>query len=296
MFDSRNQHILLLKKSYGGGDSNPADRRDTGVAFAIWNDIVGHLTGLPPCINDRLMSLHLPRLGDQLATIISAYAPPMSSSDTTKDKFYEEVQALFATLRRGCSHGRGAGSCWTIQTPSKFSDVHAIHQEWFDENNADFSNLLAEKNGLCKAYIDLRTDATKSLFLRCRLLLQQRWREMQNPWMLRKAEEIKGSAQLLRCDGTTLLTNKSQIQKRWAEHFRSVLNCSSVISYAAIAWLPQVDAINDLDLLPSLPETIRTMQQISSRKEPGSVAVPPQFYKHGGPWLIAELTTLFLEI
>ncbi|VDL99521.1 unnamed protein product [Schistocephalus solidus] len=71
---------------------------------------------------------------------------------------------------------------------------------------------------------------------------------MQDAWMIRKAEEIqgyadhnemknffkaikaiydprkKGTAPLLSSDGTTLLTEKSQILKRWAEHFRRFLN------------------------------------------------------------------------
>ncbi|VDM04479.1 unnamed protein product [Schistocephalus solidus] len=54
------------------------------------------------------------------------------------------------------------------------------HQDWFDYNNADISNLLAEKNGRHKAYMDLRTDATKATFFRCRRLVQQRLREMQD--------------------------------------------------------------------------------------------------------------------
>ncbi|VDL94465.1 unnamed protein product [Schistocephalus solidus] len=68
---------------------------------------------------------------------------------------------------------------------------------------------------------------------------------MQDAWMTRKAEDIqglaernemknffkaikaiygpciKGNAPLLSSDGTTLLTEKSQILKCWAEHFRS---------------------------------------------------------------------------
>ncbi|VDM01546.1 unnamed protein product [Schistocephalus solidus] len=65
---------------------------------------------------------------------------------------------------------------------------------------------------------------------------------------------------------------------------------------AAIDRLPQVDTNNDLDLPPSLPETIRAVQQISSGKAPGSVAIPPKVYKHGGPRQMAELTTIFLEM
>ncbi|VDL91859.1 unnamed protein product [Schistocephalus solidus] len=52
------------------------------------------------------------------------------------------------------------------------------HQDVFDDNDADISSLLAEKNGLHKAYMDLRTAATKAVFLRCRRLVQQRLRAM----------------------------------------------------------------------------------------------------------------------
>ncbi|VDL95823.1 unnamed protein product [Schistocephalus solidus] len=150
------------------------------------------------------------------------------------------------------------------------------HQDGFDDNDADLSNLLAEKNGLRKALMDLTTNATKAAFFRCRCLVQQRLWEMQDAWLIRKAEEIqgyanrnemknffkiikaiygpciKGTAPQLSSDGTTLLTEKSQILKRWAKHFRSVLNCSSAIFDAAIDRLPQVETNNDLDLPPSL--------------------------------------------
>ncbi|VDL88855.1 unnamed protein product [Schistocephalus solidus] len=185
------------------------------------------------------------------------------------------------------------------------------HQERFDDNDADISHLLAEKNGLHKAYMDFRTDATKAAFSRCHRLVQQRLREMQDAWMVRKAEEIqeyedrnkmknffkvingpciKRTASMLSTDGKTLLTKKLQILKCW------VLNCSSAISNAAIDGLPQVDTNNELDLPYSLPETILAVQQISSGKAPGSDAIPPEVYKHGGPRLMAELTTLFQEI
>ncbi|VDL91474.1 unnamed protein product [Schistocephalus solidus] len=77
-----------------------AERRDAGVAFAIRKHIVRRLTCLPQGINDRLMSLRLPLRGDKFATIISAYAPPMTSSATAKDKFYEDLHALLATVAK----------------------------------------------------------------------------------------------------------------------------------------------------------------------------------------------------
>ncbi|VDM04467.1 unnamed protein product, partial [Schistocephalus solidus] len=75
-----------------------AERRDAGVAFAIRNDIVGRLPCLPQGINDRLMSLHLPLRDDKFAGIIGAHASPMTSSGAVKNKFYEALHALLATV------------------------------------------------------------------------------------------------------------------------------------------------------------------------------------------------------
>ncbi|BHF85225.1 hypothetical protein SprV_1002838800 [Sparganum proliferum] len=194
------------------------------------------------------------------------------------------------------------------------------HQDWFDDNDAAIRKLLAEKNRLHKAYVDHPTADKKAAFYRSRRQLHQRLREMQDAWTARKAEEIqgyadhnewknffsaikavygpptKGTAPLLSADGSTLLTEKTQILQRWAEHFRGVLNRPSTISDAAIDRLPQVETNADLDLPPSLQETIRVVQQLSSGKAPGSDAIPAEVYKHGGPQLMDHLTALFQEM
>ncbi|BHF66326.1 hypothetical protein SprV_0200934200 [Sparganum proliferum] len=458
------------------------ERRDAGVAFAIRNDIVGRLPCLPQAINDRLMSLRLPlQRGGKFATIISAYAPPMTSPVAARDKFYEDLHALLATVskadklivlgdfnaRVGTDHTAWRGvlgphglrgsndngllllrTCaehrllltntffclserekatwrhprsrqwhlldyvlvrrrdqrdvlvtkaiagadgWTDhrlviskmrirlqprrrpqgkRPPGKLKvsllslPAHHLHfsnelaqrldnlpiaaaddaaaaaaeqasvenrwsilgrarrqhQDWFDDNDAVISNLLAEKNRLHKAYVDHPTADNKAAFYRSRRQLQQRLREMQDAWTARKAEEIqgyadrnewknffsaikavygpptKGTAPLLRADGSTLLIEKTQILQRWAEHFRGVLNRPSASSDAAIDRLPQVETNADLDLPPSLQETIRAVQQLSSGKAPGSDAIAAEVYKHGGPQLMDHLTALFQEM
>ncbi|BHF61078.1 hypothetical protein SprV_0100404900 [Sparganum proliferum] len=349
------------------------ERRDAGVAFAIRNEIVGRLPCLPQGIDDRLMSLRLPlRRGGKFATIISDYAPPMTSPDVARDKFYEDLNALLTTvskadeltvlgdfnarvgtdhtawrgvlgphglrgpndngllLLRTCAehlliltntffclperekatwrHPRSRQWHWldyvlvrsrdqrmccnelaqrldnllnavavadatdvaaenasvenrwcqlryTIQSTALavLSRAHLQHQDWFDDNDAVISNLLADKNRLHKAYVDYPTDVNRAAFYRCRRHLQQRLREMQDAWTVRKAEEIqgyanrnewknffsaikavygppaKGTAPLLSADGSTLLTEKTQIIQRWAEHFRGVLHRPSAI-------------------------------------------------------------------
>ncbi|BHF75067.1 hypothetical protein SprV_0501816100 [Sparganum proliferum] len=143
---------------------------------------------------------------------------------------------------------------------------------------------------------------------------------MQDAWTAHKAEEIqgcadrkelndvffaikavygpltRGSASLLSADGNTLLTEKTQILQRLAEHFRGVLNRPSTISDATIARLPQVETNVDLNLPPTLQEAFRAVQQLSSGKALEPNAILAEVYKHGGPQLMDHLTTLFQEM
>ncbi|BHF69047.1 hypothetical protein SprV_0301208800 [Sparganum proliferum] len=73
---------------------------------------------------------------------------------------------------------------------------------------------------------------------------------------------------LFSSNGVTLLIERTQILKRWAEHFKDVVNSPLTISDSAIVRLSQVETNVDLDLPPSLHGTIRTDQQFPSAKAP----------------------------
>ncbi|BHF80951.1 hypothetical protein SprV_0702408000 [Sparganum proliferum] len=46
------------------------------------------------------MSLRLPLRGGKFASIIRAYAPPMTNPDTARDKFYEDLHTLLTTVSK----------------------------------------------------------------------------------------------------------------------------------------------------------------------------------------------------
>ena len=97
----------------------------------------------------------------------------------------------------------------------------------------------------------------------------------------------------IREDGTSLLTYKEAILKRWAEHFDGILNRPSSINDEAINRLPQVECNPLLDEFPSVSETVKAIKLLSSSKALGSVSIPSETYTAGGPPVAEKLTELF---
>ena len=136
---------------------------------------------------------------------------------------------------------------------------------------------------------------------------------MQYSWLSKKAEELQsfadrkdmkkfhdavktifgpkssGATPLLSADGSTLLTDKDAILKRWAEHFNSLLNRPSSVNGNAINRLPQIECNVLLDEFPTVTETRKAIQHLSSGKTPGTDVIPAEVYKTGG-LLMAEKT------
>ena len=133
------------------------------------------------------------------------------------------------------------------------------HQDWFDENDKEIQGLLEEKHQKHKAYLrNTSSVSSKTANSNICKTVQTRLRDMQDSWLRKKADEIQsfadrkdmkkffdalktvygpqssGTTPLLSADGTSLLTDKEAILKRWAEHFDGVLNQPSSINDEAI--------------------------------------------------------------
>nr|VZI40047.1 unnamed protein product [Spirometra erinaceieuropaei] len=77
-----------------------AERRDACVVFVNQNDIVGRMPCLPQIINERLMSRRLPLQGGKFVSIVSVYAPPMTSPVAARDKFYGDLHTLMTSVSK----------------------------------------------------------------------------------------------------------------------------------------------------------------------------------------------------
>jgi len=170
-------------------------------------------------------------------------------------------------------------------------------QDWFDENDVEIQALLAEKHKLHRAYqSDPSSTDKKNAFTSVRRSVQCKLRQMQDSWLSAKADEIQsyadkndtkhfykalnaiygprstGTSPLLSSDGTALITEKSKILERWAEHFKAVLNRPSSINEEAITRLPQVNINTTMDVQPLV---VKHQEQMVSRQRYSKLVVPP---------------------
>ena len=124
------------------------------------------------------------------------------------------------------------------------------------------------------------------------LQTERTWKKFFDALKTEYGPQSSGTTPLLRADGTSLLTEKEAILKRWAEHFDGVLNRPSSINVEAINRLPQVECNPLLDELPTVSETVKAIKLLSSGKAPGSDAILAEIYKRGGPPVAEKLTVI----
>ena len=72
------------------------EHRIHGVGFAIKSTFLRKLPVTPVGISERLMSMRVPLVKNRYVTLISCYAPTLTSSEDSKDQFYEELDNLLS--------------------------------------------------------------------------------------------------------------------------------------------------------------------------------------------------------
>ena len=194
--------------------------------------------------------------------------------------------------------------------------VSRKQQVWFDENNKEIQGLLEEKHQNTRHTLVIPALSNKAAYSNICKTVQTRLRDMQDSRLSTKADEIQsfadkkdmnkffdalktvygpqssGTTPILNVCGTSLLTDKEAVLKRWAEHFDSVLNRPSSINHDAIKRLPQVECNLLLDEFPTVAETVKAIKLVSSGKAPGSDAIPTEIYKTGGTPVAKKMTVI----
>jgi len=193
------------------------------------------------------------------------------------------------------------------------------NRDWFDENDYLIMQLLEKKRTTHQAYLSQPSCQSKKAAFRlaCRNL-QVRLREMQNLWWNSLATRTQWCADtgdykgfyeglkvacgpshqiqspLRSADGHTLFTDKASIMNRWSEHFQSLFSASRTVHESAILRIPQVPTKPELDLPPTLEETIKAIEKLKNGKAAGGDGIPAEIWKKGGETLQKNLHKLFV--
>ncbi|GFR83781.1 hypothetical protein ElyMa_002401100 [Elysia marginata] len=177
-----------------------------------------------------------------------------------------------------------------------------LHRDWFDENNQEVQDLLAQKRAAHQAHLAQPScTAKKASFRHACTILQRKLRVMQNNWWedlaritqqcadigdyRRFYEALKTvygpthqiQSPLRSSDGQQLLTEKPDILTRWAEHFNTLFSIDRSVQDAALHCIPHLPLIEELDDPPTLEETITAIGQLKSHKAAASMAFHQKF-------------------
>ena len=194
------------------------------------------------------------------------------------------------------------------------------HRDWFDENDPLIRPLLKQLHDLhIKAAEDSNNIANADLYRACKQQVQRSLRNMKDAWWQARAAELQDAADRrdfktfyqglkavhgpkhkkspsVKTKDGDLLTDPSEVLKRWSEHFNGVLNQESDFDMSVLDEIPQWDINTSLDSIPTLEEVLLSIKQLSSGKSPGQDGIPPDIYKHGGTAIAEQVLVIFKQI
>ena len=257
-------------------------------------------------------------------TVRAAFDIAKLNKDVLCKRFQDTLDANIqnATLNEDCTEKWDQFKNVVNETAkSVLGPKQRTHQDWFDDNDEQTTQLLQEKNS---AFITWQNDhssqAKKDRYKHLKKQAQRKLREMKDAWWDRKAEEVQmyadthnskkfisalkavygpskpGSTPLQSPDGSMLIKDQEGLRNRWAEHFSTLLNKPSTVDPTALEQVPQQPTLNDLDLPPSMNELSKALKQTNSGRASGKDGIPAEIYKAAGPRAMEVFLDIILSI
>ncbi|XP_022793399.1 craniofacial development protein 2-like [Stylophora pistillata] len=184
------------------------------------------------------------------------------------------------------------------------------YQDWFDDNDAEIEQIIAEKRKRFSVWQNEISNAIKKQqYHEMRSKVQSRVSEMETNWWIQKAQEIQalsdsnnskaffaatkkiygptsqGVRPVAGKDGT-LHKDLGGIRDRWKEHFCELLNQTPSVNIDTIANLPQLSVKSHLDETPTLEDIATAIGAMKKGKAAGPDGIPVEAYKAAGPALV----------
>ncbi|KAK4309351.1 hypothetical protein Pmani_019012 [Petrolisthes manimaculis] len=244
-----------------------------------------------PCLNIKALNDQEKRAALQ-AEFLANLAPPApndnpATTDTLSVRWRTVSEVLLNTAR------------------SVLGTIKRKNRDWFDEQAEDIHQLLEEKKRAHQSVLTNPNARTRENLAELRSRVQRETRKMQNEWWTKLAGEIQGFADVgdqqqfynaltmaygpqsnsfcptRSADGSTLITEKSEILGRWAEHYEDLLNRSNPTDPTFLNNLPDLPAMQELDTIPSHQEVHLAVNSLKNNKATGPDSIPAEILKYG---------------
>jgi len=101
--------------------------------------------------------------------------------------------------------------------------------------------------------------------------------------------------QLLATDNKFILTDKQDIFIRWAAHFQTLLNDTTVADEEVANQITQSPINTELDVCPSLSEVNDAIGMLCEGKSPGADGIHPEIIRRGGNRLAVVLHDITMK-
>ena len=214
-----------------------------------------------------VLKLHIaPAQRKRPKTVRAAFDIAKLNKDVLCKRFQDTLDANIqnATLNEDCTEKWDQFKNVVNETAkSVLVPKQRMHQDWFDDNDEQITQLLREKNS---AFITWQNDHSSQAKLDWYKYLkkqaQRKLREMKDAWWDRKAEEVQmyadthnsktffsalkavygpskpGSTPLQSVDGSMLIKDQEGLRNIWAKHFSTLLNKPSTVDPTALEQVP----------------------------------------------------------
>lgn len=101
-------------------------------------------------------------------------------------------------------------------------------------------------------------------------------------------------APLMSKDGEPI-TDRAKQMERWAEHYQTLYSTESTVTEPALASVPVLPVIDELDQPPSTEELSRAIDKLAHGKAPGQDSIPAEVLQLGKPVLLSHLHSLLIQ-
>lgn len=240
------------------------------------------------------------------------------SNCTLKQQFLEQ---LMVTLAKDSTED-STDSKWAHLRDTVYSTAINVYgkkerknADWFEEHWAEMEPVTERKRKALLAYKASPSPTTLAALRAARKTSRQTARQCANTYWLNLCKSIQAASDTgnvrgmyegikkatgpaprksapLKAKSGEVITDQAKQLDRWVEHYLELYATLNIVSDAALADIPDLPVMEELDAPPTEEELSNAINSLAGGKAPGSDNIPAEILKSGKPALLKPLLEL----